>query len=210
MAKRYTGEILRFQPTGPYRLCGYSFGGVAATEIAHQLTARGHEVELVALFDSHLPHKEPLALRFQRHLTSLSGLSMQAKADYLWEKITGNVRTHLETSKRNAEKAQKLAISREHVQKGLPVPIELQGPYFYAHCRRIWEEYRPARYPGRLVLFRQTERSWFYRDVPDLGWGSASDHLEIVDIPGGHGALLQEPQVKDVADRLRTLLKSKS
>jgi thioesterase domain-containing protein len=44
--------IRRAQPDGPYRLIGWSTGGVLAYETARRLEARGAEVAMVALIDS--------------------------------------------------------------------------------------------------------------------------------------------------------------
>ena len=52
-AASHIEEILRVQPDGAYYLCGSSFGGLIAFEIAQQLTARGREVAVVAMFDSY-------------------------------------------------------------------------------------------------------------------------------------------------------------
>ena len=41
MAERYIQEIKRVQPEGPYRIGGYSFGGLVAYEMAQQLEAQG-------------------------------------------------------------------------------------------------------------------------------------------------------------------------
>ncbi len=41
------------QPKGPYRLAGWSFGGVVAYEIAVQLSAAGEAVEFVGLLDTY-------------------------------------------------------------------------------------------------------------------------------------------------------------
>ncbi|MCX5202704.1 amino acid adenylation domain-containing protein [Streptomyces sp. NBC_00237] len=53
MAADYLAEIRAVRPTGPYRLLGWSFGGVVAHAIAVQLQAEGEEVELLALLDSY-------------------------------------------------------------------------------------------------------------------------------------------------------------
>ncbi|MBT3778401.1 MAG: amino acid adenylation domain-containing protein, partial [Rhodospirillaceae bacterium] len=60
MAACYLEAIQRFQPNGPYRLLGWSFGGMVAHEMARQLEAVGQTVELLALLDSrlHLSEKE--------------------------------------------------------------------------------------------------------------------------------------------------------
>src|SRR4030095_2289716 len=39
-------------PIGPYYLCGYSFGGLVAFEIARRLSESGNEVGFVGLFDT--------------------------------------------------------------------------------------------------------------------------------------------------------------
>ena len=53
MAKRYMQEIRKIQPEGPYRIGGYSFGGLVAYEMAQQLEAQGEEMALLALFDTY-------------------------------------------------------------------------------------------------------------------------------------------------------------
>ena len=40
------------QPQGPYRLVGYSFGGIVAFEVAQQITAQGDRVSLLGFFDT--------------------------------------------------------------------------------------------------------------------------------------------------------------
>ena len=47
------------QPAGPYRLGGWSLGGLIAFEMARQLTEAGQEVELVALIDTLPPAAAP-------------------------------------------------------------------------------------------------------------------------------------------------------
>ncbi|MGW2490906.1 amino acid adenylation domain-containing protein [Streptomyces sp. NPDC001606] len=59
MAAEYLAEIRRVQPRGPYRLGGWSFGGVVAFEIACRLRAEGETVALLALLDSGFPGAEP-------------------------------------------------------------------------------------------------------------------------------------------------------
>ncbi|AOW91887.1 hypothetical protein BFN03_02045 [Rhodococcus sp. WMMA185] len=52
LAERYTNEIRAVQPAGPYRLLGWSLGGVIAHAMAIQLQAMGERVELLAMMDS--------------------------------------------------------------------------------------------------------------------------------------------------------------
>jgi thioesterase domain-containing protein len=61
MADEYVKEVKSRQPYGPYYLCGYSFGGLVAFEMARRLRAAGDEVGLVGLFDTMMsPIRWPL------------------------------------------------------------------------------------------------------------------------------------------------------
>ncbi|WP_230427134.1 thioesterase domain-containing protein, partial [Collimonas humicola] len=53
MATRMLGLIRAVQPSGPYRLAGWSFGGMLAYETAQQFLKEGEQVEFVGLFDTH-------------------------------------------------------------------------------------------------------------------------------------------------------------
>jgi thioesterase domain-containing protein len=53
-AELYAAEIVAFQPRGPYFLGGFSLGGWFAYETAQQLRRGGHEVALLAQFDTHI------------------------------------------------------------------------------------------------------------------------------------------------------------
>src|SRR5262249_54080936 len=55
MAACYVAAIRTVQPEGPYRLTGWSMGGVAAYEMARQLAAQGERVEILALIDTLAP-----------------------------------------------------------------------------------------------------------------------------------------------------------
>ena len=61
MAAEYLREVKARQPDGPYYLCGYSFGGLVAFEMARRLWESGDEVALVGLFDTMMsPLRWPL------------------------------------------------------------------------------------------------------------------------------------------------------
>lgn len=51
LAAEYLSRIRTVQPSGPYRLLGWSFGGLVAHAIAAQLEREGQQVELLAVLD---------------------------------------------------------------------------------------------------------------------------------------------------------------
>ena len=61
MAAEYLTAVKARQAEGPYYLCGYSFGGLVAFEMARRLRESGDEVALVGLFDTMMsPLRRPL------------------------------------------------------------------------------------------------------------------------------------------------------
>jgi thioesterase domain-containing protein len=54
LATKYLRDLRRQQPQGSYYLCGWSFGGILAFEMAAQLVATGEQVAFLALLDSRL------------------------------------------------------------------------------------------------------------------------------------------------------------
>jgi thioesterase domain-containing protein/acyl carrier protein len=55
MASDYITRIRSVQPQGPYRLFGWSFGGLVAYEMATQLQRAGETIDQLVLLDSRLP-----------------------------------------------------------------------------------------------------------------------------------------------------------
>lgn len=53
MAKQYAADLIGMRRQGPFYVGGWSFGGVVAFELAHQLERAGHEVGRVLLIDSY-------------------------------------------------------------------------------------------------------------------------------------------------------------
>jgi thioesterase domain-containing protein len=55
VAGRYAGAIRKAHPDGPYRLAGWSMGGILALEVAARLRQDGGDVPVVVLIDSAVP-----------------------------------------------------------------------------------------------------------------------------------------------------------
>ena len=78
MAAEYLREVKARQPDGPYNLCGYSFGGLVAFEMARRLRESGDEVALVGLFDTMM---SPLRWPLHSWLSIVRGRVMRFAAD---------------------------------------------------------------------------------------------------------------------------------
>src|SRR6202007_276209 len=86
-----------------------------------------------------------------------------------------------------------------------PLPRELRD----VEDAGMWSfsEYSPRPYPGRTTLFRATKQPTGAYPDPTLGWSEFTlGGLEIHEIPGHHGSIVQEPRVGVLAERLRECL----
>jgi thioesterase domain-containing protein len=67
--------------------------------------------------------------------------------------------------------------------------------------------YRPTLYPGQLIIFRSVTRGASPENDELLGWGGlAPQGIEVHDITGSHHDMLNEPNVRVLAEKLRVCL----
>jgi acyl-coenzyme A synthetase/AMP-(fatty) acid ligase/thioesterase domain-containing protein/acyl carrier protein len=210
IARYHIQAIKEVQPIGPYYLCGSSFGGKVAYEIAQQLYDLGDEVSLVVMFDTYgpnYPKRLPGMTRrkvkinrqvqkFQKHLKNLRNLDLQGKIHYLKFRLPSSYqRLHLWISNRYQELRYPLPQDLKKVRKA----NKLAGRYTIA----------PPKFGGRLVLFRASHQPYGLVPDPLLGWGAvAKDRMVVIEVEGHHDTLLWEPQVGKAAEILKRLLKA--
>jgi thioesterase domain-containing protein len=70
-----------------------------------------------------------------------------------------------------------------------------------------FESYVPARYPGRVILFRATDVPQLPESDETLGWKEvADDGVEVVFVPGDHESMFLKPHVESFSRRLCQVL----
>jgi len=180
MAEVYLAHLRTAQSKGPYYLGGYSFGGYVALEMARRLLAQGEEVRALVLLDTYAGGPQSLLGRF---LT----LSTAQKVAYL---------------RRRARR----------YQKGLRKRIEfLFLPRAVKQVRRACaaaeHSYQLRPYSDRIILFRAGEKGLRGLEDPGQGWQKfATGGLEVHELDGDHGNILNEPNVQWLATELRQCL----
>jgi amino acid adenylation domain-containing protein len=174
MATHYIKEIRAVQPEGPYLLGGYSLGGVIAYEMAQQLTTNGEEVALVALLDTYPGNIKPETHPVLDLLRSPQRLFLEMPTA-AWESI----QRKLKRGRVNP------ALKRVFLQNTDNADRYVLRPY-----------------AGKVALFRATDKSWRGAD-PYEHWGTLAPELETHEVPGDHRALLYEPRVQHLAEKLR-------
>ena len=198
LAEYYLQELRTVQPQGPYRLGGWSMGGVIAFEMARQLAAEDDRVQLLALIDSYAPQSierpEPFDLLrlFVEDFEGAFGRSLGFSVDDL----------------RQLSFADTLAILLERARASEMVPdelglAELQGLFdvYQANLSALLA-YRPRAYAGKVTIFRSAAAT----TDEALGWAPLAADVESFAIEGDHYSIINGPPVKALAARLSGML----
>src|SRR5262245_7956141 len=212
MAAHYVAEIRRVQPAGPYRLGGWSFGGLAAFEMARQLAAQGEAVSLLAVLDTTpgLPPEEaakpglpedddvPWLLMIADYLHGLRGVELGLTAEAL---------APLPSEERLRAFVDRLrAAGVVHAGEDGLLQLRRLLRVFKINTR-AYRAYRPQPYPGPVSLFRAAEIGLDASFGRDLGWGRLTPGpVAVYELPGDHHTLMAEPNVAVLAARLRACL----
>jgi thioesterase domain-containing protein len=203
MAAHYIKEIRAVQPKGPYLLGGHSSGGIVAYEMAQQLIAQGQKVALLALFDSYSPKlfiSHPSRLRtILVYLRTLLRLPPKDKLSYFLEKsqwLQSNLQSQFNIRLRSS-------YNNSLLNKLQPHEIFLIETIKQA----TMVDYAPQLYQGRIALFRSKEELRWSRYQPQRGWEDlATGGLEIYDVRGTHLGMLENPAVKNLAEKLQVCI----
>lgn len=183
IVNRFTGSIRKFQPVGPYYLCGHSFGGSIALEVARKLQQEGESVQFLAMLDGFAPGFKESASRIKRISYHLRKLKQQGWS-YLKHKL-------VETTIRAGLKAH---VGQNLVSKIGGIRSELRDSAF--------KNYIPRPYQGEVVLFRARERPAFEADMDDLGWAKFIRKLVVHEVCGDHFGMLKTGNVEALANIL--------
>ncbi len=197
MAAFYVDKILIVEPDGPYWIGGYSFGGVAAFEIARQLTSSGKTVLGAFNFDS-LP---PRMSAFIYDVWSQKTVSHpQANCNQSQDEeviMFGNYRKRSMFKRCKMKIRNSLIIKRFEVSTrlGLCQPMSRRIKYTKRIHRSLFHYYKPIPNIVQAYLFRSDE--WAHMGAD--GWaGLCLGCLHVVKIPGKHGDMFRQPQVKEI------------
>jgi amino acid adenylation domain-containing protein len=193
MAAYHLKEIRGLQPEGPYRLMGYSSGGIVAYEIARQLNRMGENVTRLVMLDTHLPLNSRcikknitprLCFRFVKNLTPwLIDFCRDPENRRRFRrriiKMTGNP-AHLWYDLKNEKR------------RGL-----LQQQV------KLLRAYNPGTYHGDVILIRSRVQDLLNPKPKDYGWSRyVAGKIDVYEVPGNHRSILKEPHLSKTAEKL--------
>lgn len=209
LAISHLQQIRKVQQHGPYRLIGYSFGGMVAYETARLLMESGEDVDLLALVDTlHPLFRQNLSptesIQFRKtylsdRLRKYSRNLIQGRFDIIGSdvvKFTGGVAKPIVW-----KVAQRVCLALDR-----PLPAFSESVIFEGLLR----SYRPKEFAGRVVLFRvenAMDAGPEFDDDPSMGWGKcAKKGVDVQFVPGTHGTVIHLPNVRDLVKKLSSYL----
>jgi thioesterase domain-containing protein len=204
MARDYIAEIRNAYPRGPLAICGWSFGGTVAFEMARQLEQQQRRVALLALFDTRVPTQTVRRRQAKRIWirTLRTPAHFSRVLAYVKEALRRQNRHSPVTGSVEARVWQSLALDY-HREFRLPRTLE---NIVKANKKAVYE-YVPGAYGGRVTVIRALHRLSQRSRDPLLGWGTLSiGELELHQVAGNHLSLLFEPHVRSLAETLTRCL----
>jgi amino acid adenylation domain-containing protein len=204
MAAYYIQEIKKVQPIGPYSLGGYSFGGELAFEMSRQLHQQGEKVNKLILLDSNAPTSNkrlPFSQRLIIHFNNL----LKRRHSYIIERVIDWNKWLQEDFQYNF---QKLSV-KVFQYFNLPLSLKLHNILIEARNDKARANHQFKFYPGKVILMR-TEGSLGgvgRRRDEYLGWKNlVGQGIDIHSVPGHHLSMLEEPNVQQLAEVLKSCL----
>lgn len=213
LTDHYLKEIRAIQPTGPYFMGGYCFGGYLALEAAQRLRVAGQAVGLIVMINSAtnaFPQYSPGTTRLHR-----LAYAVAYRAALEWYELS-----HLSFCGKCARFASRFTrvyeVLRARVEMRLEKlpegsPLRVKSHSLTAHLEvlaaandRAWARYRPKPYDGKVLFFYARRQPIGIQKDLLLGWnGLLTGEVLHEEIPGFRQTLLDEPHVSLIARKIR-------
>ena len=210
LAAAHIAEIRKIQPQGPYRLAGFSFGGLIAFEIARQFTAQGETIESLFLVEPREPDSifvsdenvgivkhEPMNARILRHVKAV--LHQPGKVvDYVGHRLMPTIRTN-DFTRWIAYKVMHVHVRRRSQVARFLVPKN-QGSAIKFYIDRLIKDYVAKPYDGPVrAVFGDYEHFGYMAST----WAKLIGEEAVFHIPEAtHDSLFSEPAISQWVDVL--------
>lgn len=198
MAAHYIQEIRAVQPHGPYRLGGFSVGGVIIYEMAQQLLEQGEQVSMLAFLDAPAPdypvyvHMSPLTRKLRNFL--------QMETGERWDRVARRLGQRL----RNALTSLNLNL---YLRLKWTLTPELRIFRVRQLNQSLGDSYCPKPYSGPIHVFHAMQQPLNIVDDCTLGWGKyVRGPIHCEEVPGDHESIFQLPNVIVLAQSLQKQL----
>ncbi len=192
--------IVQAQPNGPYRLMGYSVGGLVAVEVARRLMHQNHEVELLMAIESGLSDGSSAKGMRRRINEQLEKGDLAAAAGLVAKTL--RIRSG-EWAGRIGESFRTFVEHQAVNRYGLRPSDRIVFDRMLAVSTEAGMRYRPTMIDLRVVLYLGVDGGDAWVDLLRRLWSDVAGRgLDLHRVPGSHfhGTTLTEPHVALLAD----------
>ena len=197
MAQLYLAAIREKQPHGPYWLCGYSFGGLLAIEVARRLRGAGEQIGMLFLIDSYAhpvtwPRISLLKVRARRAVNQF-----HSRLRKPWRESVRIVfgPAGLERVKSRCERAD-TELPPELRKRSWLLRTKPDLPLPLLQTRLATElalsRYRPRYYDGDALFLKARRPDPHFPTDPQRVWGKLIRCLKVQACEGSHLTLVSE------------------
>ena len=199
LAEEYVHAMKTVQPTGPYYLYGMCEGARIAFDMARRLECQGEGVGLLAIIDTWVLEnvliKTLWKINYYRdRLKQLWRLPLAEKGNRCRE-----ILRHRLARFQPRDRAVRAKATNTSPTKASPT-ISWSEVYWPG------KTFVPARFGGKITVFKRRQQPYFYVKDRFLGWGSrttAEVELQVIDpFPRKHTRLFREPYVRQLGTDL--------
>ncbi|OUM08469.1 non-ribosomal peptide synthetase [Pseudomonas syringae] len=202
LAAQYLKAIRDVQPQGPYRIAGWSAGGLIAHEMAHQAIAQGESVEFLGIIDTSVqrvaPGVEPLS-------------EAQFLLEWLPDALAPDLKASLETlaADNRIESMLDVCLANRLLPQELGQDLDsmtLRTHLKVAYAiRQAVDAYVSPVTPVTVSLFTAKDQP---RNEATLGWTELQgERLHVTALAGDHNTLVQSPFAGALGDAISQALK---
>src|SRR5690606_776848 len=202
LAQHYISEILESNPTGPYILGGYSFGGLLAYEMARQLIAMGKKIEFIAILDTYCGGRDKREDKGNRILRKITRQFI--KFGFITRSFLHNPFETVRYQWVFIHNKIKNVFSNNYVgnDEFFTYDAEINRSYDIAY-----ENYKMSPMDVEVHLFKTQKRLYFLDDGKNYGWKKyALKGVRVYEDPGDHKTFLLPPNNKKFSRILQTAI----
>ncbi len=209
IAENYIREIRAIQPSGPYYLGGFCWGGWFAFEVGNILIQEGEDVALLFLIEPGLSSKPVNSSHNSsnesshwiiQHFHAFAQLPLSKKISYFSDKFIGRCKW----LKAVLKKLYVHLYREAHFRTGRPLPSSYRLDYAFDVIFKAAPSYIQPIYPKDIVLIRGEEGNDPNTDWSNLAEGEVKVHV----VPGAaHMGLIEGDHVSVWAKLLNTYLR---
>ncbi|WZU33671.1 Linear gramicidin synthase subunit D [Rhodococcus ruber] len=187
LARRYADEIVRVRPGGPYRLAGWSLGGVLAHAVAVELQARGLRVEHLAMLDC-IPRidTDRFGAEFAENLRSL-GVDVDPEA------LRDGLPPEAARAVAAAVPAELIDLDAQRVQRIFATAV--LSP-------ELINRHEPGLFAGDVAFFSARDEHPSEADAANLWAPHVTGRVRNRFVPGAHGAMMDPPALDVIVPEL--------